>query len=82
MVCYESRSRSVIHYLDDFLFIAPKGSDARGFRLDTFRFLMERFVVQLSVDKAEGPVTVISFLGIEIDSVAMGFRLPHDKLVK
>lgn len=36
----------------------------------------------LSADKTEGPVTVLSFLGIEIDSVRMIFRLPVDKLEK
>ena len=31
-------------------------------------------------EKDEGPATLISFLGLELDSVAMGLRLPHDKL--
>ena len=31
-------------------------------------------------EKSEGPATVIHFLGIEIDSVAMELRLPGDKL--
>ncbi|CAJ0934229.1 unnamed protein product [Ranitomeya imitator] len=32
--------------------------------------------------KTIGPVSVITFLGIEIDSVAMEFRLPQDKISK
>lgn len=39
------------------------------------------FGVPLAPKKTEGPVTVITFLGIEIDSGLMECRLPEDKLV-
>lgn len=82
VVRVETGSRSVIHYLDDFLFVSPGGSDGCRHLLDTFRFLMGHFGVPLSAEKTEGPVTVLSFLGIEIDSVNMVFRLPVDKLAR
>lgn len=82
VVRYVTSSRSIIHYLDDFLFVSPGGSGRCKYLLDSFRFLMERFGVPLSVEKTEGPQTVISFLGIEIDSINMVFRLPADKLEK
>lgn len=82
VVRYETGSRSVIHYLDDFFFVSPGGSGLCQFLLDTFRFLMDKFGVPLSAEKTEGPCTVLSFLGIEIDSVQMVFRLPADKLSK
>ncbi|KAM3929144.1 LOW QUALITY PROTEIN: uncharacterized protein RB166_006928 [Leptodactylus fuscus] len=78
----ETGSRAIIHYLDDFLFVAPGGDDRCQFLLDTFRSLMFRFGVPLSLEKTEGPCTVLSFLGIELDSVAMVFRLPREKLEK
>ncbi|KAM3936780.1 LOW QUALITY PROTEIN: uncharacterized protein RB166_000609 [Leptodactylus fuscus] len=80
VVRYETRSRSIIHYLDDFLFVAPAGDSLCQFLLDSFRSLMCRFGVPLSREKTEGPTTVLSFLGIELDSVHMVFRLPRDKL--
>ncbi|XP_056419396.1 uncharacterized protein LOC130360877 [Hyla sarda] len=80
VVRFETGSRSVIHYLDDFLFVGPDGSPRCVFLLDTFRFFMQKFGVPLSAEKTEGPSTVISFLRIEIDSVAMVFRLPAEKL--
>lgn len=43
---------------------------------------MHKFDVPLSVNKTEGPRTVLSFLGIELDSNDMVFRLPADKLHK
>lgn len=82
VVRYETASRCIIHYLDDFLFVSPGGSDSCQFLLDTFKFFMQKFGVPLSLEKTEGPVTVLSFLGIEIDSVHMVFCLPEDKLVK
>ena len=33
-------------------------------------------------EKPEGPATVLTFLGIEIDTVAMELRLPADKLAR
>lgn len=43
---------------------------------------MSKFGVPLSQEKTEGPATRLSFLGIELDSIAMIFCLPADKLTK
>lgn len=43
VVRYETVLTLVIHYLDNFLFIAPGNSDACRYMLDTFRFLMKHF---------------------------------------
>lgn len=82
VIPYETSSRCIIHYFDDFLFVSPVGSDQCRFHLDTFKFYMARFGVPLSSEKTEGPTTVLSFLGIEIDSGLMVFCLPGDKLTK
>lgn len=82
VVRYETSSRGVIHYLDDFLFVSSGDSPQCQFLLDTFKFFMGKFGVPLSMEKTEGPTTTISFLGIEIDSIGMVFRLPDDKLRK
>lgn len=78
----ESGLRSVTHYLDDFLFVSPAESDGCAKLLSCFCQMMARFGVPLSAEKTSGPVTVLSFLGIEIDTQAMVFRLPVDKLRK
>lgn len=43
---------------------------------------MKKFSVPLSEEKTVGPVTCLSFLGIEIDTVEQVFRLPQDKLAR
>ncbi|CAJ0945005.1 unnamed protein product [Ranitomeya imitator] len=70
------------HYLDDFLIVGPAGSDVCAAALAQFKDAMAHFGVPLSPEKTIGPVPVITFLGIEIDSVAMEFRLPKEKIDK
>ncbi|KAE8597129.1 hypothetical protein XENTR_v10016363 [Xenopus tropicalis] len=80
VVRHETGHNSVIHYLDDFLFIGPPNTNVCQLLLSTFQFFMAKFGVPLSREKTEGPVPVLSFLGIEIDTVELVFRLPDDKL--
>lgn len=75
VVRFETNSRSVIHYLDDFLFVAPGSSSQCRFLLDTFRYFMQRFGVPLSAEKTEGPTTKLSFLGIELDTAGPFVRV-------
>ena len=70
---------SCIKVLDDFLFVQP--TFARAARdLNTFIKLCKDLAIPLAHHKTEGPVTSLTFLGIELDSVAMQARLPQDKL--
>lgn len=73
---------SIIHYLDDFLCVGPAGSNICAVLLGTLQHLADRFGVPLASEKTEGPTALITFLGIEIDSIRMECRLPRDKLEK
>ncbi|CAJ0961225.1 unnamed protein product [Ranitomeya imitator] len=77
-----TRQTAITHYLDDFLIVGPAGSDVCSTALAQFKDAMEHFGVPLSPVKTIGPVSVITFLGIEINSVAMEFRLPKEKIEK
>lgn len=80
VVRFETDSQSIIQIF--FCFVAPGGSDRCLFVLNSFSFRMSHFGVPLSAEKKEGLSTTISFLEIEIDSMAMVFCLPVDKLTK
>ena len=67
-----------IHYLDDFFFCGTAHSPVCQVALDTAIPLCHRLVV--APTKVEGPTTCLTFLGIEIDSVAQELRLPPEKL--
>ena len=68
---------SFLHYLDDF-FCGPPASPACGRALKTAVPLCTE--LPIVPDKQEGPTTMLTFLGIEIDSVAQELRLPREKL--
>ncbi len=69
-VKFVAQSSLVTHYLDDFLFI---GSSAL---LDTFTALCEELKVPLAHEKTEGPTQVITFLGLDIDTLRREVRVP------
>ena len=69
-----------IHYLDDFFFCGPAHSPVCQVALDTAIPLCHRLGLPVAPTKVEGPTTCLTFLGIEIDSVAQELRLPPEKL--
>ncbi len=74
--------RSIQHYLDDFLIAGPPGGLECDRSLTTLLAAFERLGVPVATQKLEGPTTVLTFLGIEVDTVAMQLRLPQEKLVE
>ena len=72
----------LIHYLDDFFLVAPPNSNECSNKLSTCKAICAELGVPLAEEKTLGPSTVITFLGIELDSVKSEARLPVPKLVK
>ena len=72
--------RYIAHYLDDFIVVGAPGSDEGAKALDLLLDTCRELGVPVAGHKVEGPSTRITFLGIEIDTVAMELRLPQDKL--
>ena len=68
------------HYLDDFIILGPPQINACRRDLDTLLALCAELGVPLAGHKLEGPCTCLSFLGIEVDTVAGELRLPAEKL--
>ena len=67
----------VLHYLDDFLIISEPKSEESSRHLQTLLALCERLKVPIAPEKVEGSTTMLTFLGIEIDTNQMILRLPH-----
>ena len=75
--------RSVIHYVDDFLFVVEPGAEeAAHSMLAAAVALCEELGLPLAPEKSEGPVTDLTFLGIKLDTVAMTASLPADRLAE
>ena len=72
----------LIKYLDDFFLVALPNSDVCSNKLSTCKAICAELGVPLAEEKTLGPLTVITFLGIELDSVKFEARSPVPKLVK
>lgn len=74
----------VIHYLDDFLFCAPPSAPAHQCKsqLQSAIQLCERLGFPVAMHKVEGPSPVLTFLGLELDTVKREVRLPQYKLTR
>ncbi len=70
----------VRHYVDDFVAVGAAGSGECERSLQVFRETCMRLGMPLDENKTEGPAEVITFLGIEIDSINMELRLTQEKL--
>ena len=70
----------IAHYLDDFITIGPPNSDQCALNQQIIMATCKELGVPLAAHKSVGPTTCLTFLGIEIDTLAMELRLPRDKL--
>ena len=70
----------VLHYLDDFIIITPPGSTQCRDNLATLLRVTATLGIPIANHKTEGPAVTLTFLGIEVDTVAGELRLPADKL--
>ncbi len=68
-----------LHLLDDFLTINSPSDDA-DHTMYILRLIFEKLGIPLSPTKTMGPVTIIEYLGIILDSVKMEARLPLEKV--
>ena len=69
-----------IVYLDDFLIISKSKVECAE-ALETLILLLRKLGFMIHWGKVVDPTTCITFLGIELDSVAMALRLPAEKLL-
>ena len=81
----DSGSDLIVHYMDDFLFVAGNGEERSQslscqMLVERFESICKKFGVPLAADKAAGPATVLVFLGLEIDTVNQTVSIPEDKL--
>ena len=69
----------VLHYLDDYLLVgAPSSNECLNILLRVFQYLG----LPIAQEKVAGPATVLDFLGLEFDTMAMALRLPPEKVAK
>ena len=68
------------HYLDDFIFAGANGSGNCALLMDAFKHICQELGVPLADNKTVGPTTLLTFLGLLIDTVNMIVKIPVDKV--
>lgn len=72
----------MVHILDDFLILGSPNSSQCLDGLTSFLNLCKEIGVPIKFSKTEYPTTVLTFMGLVLDSDLMEARLPNDKLEK
>ena len=70
------------HYLDDFIIVGPPGLGVCGDTLSVALDACSQLGEPVAAEKTVGPATVVTFLGVEVDTVEIELRLPLRKLEK
>ena len=68
------------YYLDDLLFVGSPNSLECKDLIGHFVVLCLELGIPLALEKTEGPVTCLSFLGLGIDTISMTFFVLGDKV--
>ena len=68
--------------MDDFLFAWKKGTNDCTLLMDTCSSVCFELGVPIADEKSKGPVTNLVFLGLEIDTIEMVIKIPHEKLIR
>ena len=76
----KSGSSNVVHYLDDFLLAGRLETMECQNLMSCFCSICTDLGVPLAQDKTVGPTSVLTFLGLEIDTIHMTVKIPYDKL--
>ena len=74
--------RWVLHYLDDYLVLGPPNSDLCRQFLQEFLRVCALLGIPVATEKVEGPLTVLTFLGLELDSITQEIRLTQGRLAE
>ena len=76
--CMERRGYKLVAYLDDFLVVSETYEECLPEQHEII-ILVRRFGFGISWSKAEGPVTKLTFLAVDVDAQEMTVGLPQSK---
>jgi hypothetical protein len=74
--------KAALHYLDDFLVLGPPEQPNCTHALTTTLALCAELGFPVAPEKTAGPITTLTFLGIDIDTTQQQIRLPQEKLLR
>ena len=81
-VLYCEGVSALIHYLDDFLLFESSGLNIAAVARALVEEIFSCIGAPLAHNKTEGPSTVLTFLGIRLDTDQLQLSLPADKVTR
>jgi len=81
-VTQSSKLDTLDHYIDDFILCGRKGTGDCRKLIAHFNSTCSELGVPINDEKSEGPTTVMTFLGLVIDSDNMLIRIPQPKIIE
>ncbi len=81
IICKECNIQTITHYIDDCFVASRTQIEFAKQQLQLILAVYRYLGVPVSIDKLKGPCTVLDYLGILIDSVAMTASLTNDRLI-
>ena len=81
LVAKKASSSNIVHLLDDFFMAGCSFVDCLNF-VEKFESISFELGIPLSEEKKIGPVTKLTFLGLELDSVNQTISIPREKVLK
>ncbi|KAJ8297896.1 hypothetical protein KUTeg_024427 [Tegillarca granosa] len=81
---YKKRSNcdNLKHYLDDFFLAGKPNTNQCQQSMQLFSSMCDEIGVPLAHDKTIPPSTVLTYLGLEINTIKMTVKIPFEKLTK
>ena len=76
-----STGGSLLHYIDDFLFVGRQGTLDCENLMKNFHEVCQRLGVPIAPEKTEGPTNDLVFLGLKINSSNQTVTIPIDKVI-
>ena len=70
----------ILHFLDDFLTVGGPGLADCGQNLQLIIDVCNFLGIPLAIEKVDGPIPVLDFLGFTLDTICIEARLPEEKL--
>jgi len=73
--------QTISHFLDDYI-LSSRSREGCQLLMQNFLGICDELGVPIAHEKTEGPLQVITYLGLEIDTIRREVRVPRDKLEK
>lgn len=82
LIVQKSGLNSLDHYLDDFIFMGEQSTNNCTTLMNCFANICKELGIPLATEKTIGPTRVLTFLGLETNTINKTVSVPQEKLLQ